>query len=80
MKTVLAPTIAMLILLTPHHSVAETGNQEKPRVIVTTDGEIDDKTSFVRFLMYSNEFETEGLIYGNSKWQRHGHGTVWMQA
>ncbi len=52
---------------------------DKPRLIVTTDGEIDDKTSFVRFLMYTNEFETEGLIYGNSKWQRHGHGTVWMQ-
>jgi hypothetical protein len=53
--------------------------EEKPRLIVTTDGEIDDKTSFVRFLMYCNEFETEGLIYGNSKWQRHGHGTEWMQ-
>jgi hypothetical protein len=51
----------------------------KPRVIVTTDGEIDDKTSFIRYLMYSNEFETLGLIYGNSKWQIHGHGTVWMQ-
>jgi hypothetical protein len=54
-------------------------NQFKPRVIVTTDGEIDDKTSFMRFLLYSNEFDIEGLIYGNSKWQRHGHGVVWMQ-
>jgi hypothetical protein len=52
---------------------------DKPRVIVTTDGEVDDKTSFIRYLMYSNEFETEGLIYGNSMWQKHGHGTVWMQ-
>ncbi|MEX0988525.1 MAG: nucleoside hydrolase-like domain-containing protein [Bacteroidales bacterium] len=52
---------------------------DSPRVIVTTDGEIDDKTSFVRYLMYTDEFQTEGLIYGNSKWQRHGHGTVWMQ-
>lgn len=34
--------------------------EDKPRVIVTTDGEIDDKTSFVRFLMYTDEFETEG--------------------
>lgn len=51
----------------------------KARVIVTTDGEIDDKSSFIRFLMYCNEFNTEGLIYGNSKWQRHGHGTQWMQ-
>ncbi|MFC2090448.1 DUF1593 domain-containing protein [Bacteroidota bacterium] len=50
-----------------------------PRVIVTTDGEIDDKSSFVRYLMYSNEFDTEGLIYSNSVWQKHGHGTTWMQ-
>ena len=50
-----------------------------PRVIVTTDGEVDDKSSFVRYLMYCNHFDTEGLIYTNSKWQKHGHGVVWMQ-
>lgn len=32
----------------------------KPRVIVTTDGEIDDMCSMVRFLMYANEFQVEG--------------------
>ncbi len=68
----------LFILLIPQTHVTGEGKQ-KPRVIITTDGEIDDKTSFVRFLMYANEFEIEGLIYGNSKWQRHGHGTVWMQ-
>jgi hypothetical protein len=69
--------IAMVLLVPQIHVSAE--GKQKPRVIVTTDGEIDDKTSFVRFLMYANEFDIEGLIYGNSKWQRHGHGTVWMQ-
>ena len=54
-------------------------SSEKPRIIVTSDGEIDDECSMIRFLLYSNEFDIEGLIYGNSKWQRHGHGTVWMQ-
>ena len=29
--------------------------QEKPRVIVTTDGEIDDQSSMIRFLMYSSD-------------------------
>ncbi|HSM48310.1 MAG TPA: nucleoside hydrolase-like domain-containing protein, partial [Draconibacterium sp.] len=60
-------------------SVSKQKEISKPRIIVTTDGEIDDKTSFMRFLLYSNEFDIEGLIYGNSMWQKHGHGVVWMQ-
>lgn len=32
---------------------------DKPRVIVTTDGEIDDACSMVRFLLYANKFEVE---------------------
>lgn len=53
-------------------------HQEKPRIIVTTDGEIDDKTSFVRFLLYTNDFDIEGLIYTNSRWHPRGNGTRWM--
>lgn len=69
----------ILISFIGNVSAKNEGKLSKPRVIVTTDGEIDDKTSFMRFLLYSNEFDIEGLIYGNSKWQRHGHGVVWMQ-
>jgi len=35
---------------------------EKPRTIVTTDGEIDDVDSFIRMLLYANEFQIEGLV------------------
>lgn len=70
--------VILCLFLNTYLAIANPGN-DKPRVIVTTDGEIDDKTSFIRFLMYCNEWETEGLIYGNSKWQKHGHGTTWMQ-
>lgn len=35
---------------------------KKPRTIVTTDGEIDDVDSFIRMLLYANEFQIEGLI------------------
>lgn len=43
----------------------ETGNEDspdpkKPRTIVTTDGEIDDVDSFIRMLLYANEFRIEG--------------------
>ncbi|MBN1804826.1 MAG: DUF1593 domain-containing protein [Sedimentisphaerales bacterium] len=47
-------------------------NLEKPRVIVLTDitNEPDDEESMVRFLVYSNEFDVEGLIATTSVWLR----------
>jgi Protein of unknown function (DUF1593) len=47
----------------------------KPRVIVTTDGEIDDRCSMIRFLMYANEFNIEGVIYTSSRF--HWLGQTW---
>lgn len=45
---------------------------EKPRVIVLTDiaNEPDDQMSMVRFLVYANEFDVEGLVAGTSTWMR----------
>ena len=51
---------------------------EKVRVIVTTDSEIDDKCSMIRFLMHTNDFDVEGIISVNSKWQKDGHGEIWI--
>ncbi len=45
-----------------------------PRTIVTTDGEIDDVDTFIRMLMYSNEYQVEGLIYSSSMWHYKGDG------
>ena len=44
----------------------------KPRVIVVTDiaNEPDDQMSLVRFLVYSNQFDIEGLIASTSTWMR----------
>lgn len=43
---------------------------DKPRVIVLTDitNEPDDEESMVRFLVYCNEFDVEGLIATTSVW------------
>jgi len=41
--------------------------QDHKRTIVTTDGEIDDVDTFIHYLMYTNEFDTEGLIYSSHK-------------
>ena len=34
----------------------------RPRVVATTDGEIDDRCSMVRFLLYANEWDIEGIV------------------
>lgn len=46
---------------------------DKPRVILTTDGEIDDECSMVRFLLYTNEFDVEGIIASSSQYHWRGH-------
>lgn len=45
-----------------------------PRTIITTDGEIDDVDTFIRMLLYSNEYQLEGLIYSSSMWHYKGDG------
>ena len=55
---------------------------ERPRVIVTSDGEIDDECSLVRFLLYANEWDIEGIITSSSQYHSHGHnwaGDDWTQ-
>ncbi|MDO4214807.1 MAG: DUF1593 domain-containing protein [Bacteroidales bacterium] len=49
----------------------------KPRVIVTCDPELDDNNSLIRYLLYSDGFETEGIIYASSThhWKGDGKGT-----
>jgi len=44
----------------------------KPRVVILSDigNEPDDQMSFVRLLLYSNEFDLEAMIASTSTWQR----------
>lgn len=41
---------------------------------MTTDGEVDDQDSFIRMLLYANEFDIVGLIYSSSQWHYKGDG------
>lgn len=55
---------------------------DRPRVIATTDGEIDDECSMVRFLLYANEWDVEGIITSSSQYHWQGHkwaGDNWME-
>ncbi|MBQ3882917.1 MAG: DUF1593 domain-containing protein [Bacteroidales bacterium] len=49
----------------------------KPRIIVTCDPELDDHNSLIRYLLYSTDYDTEGLIYASSQvhWKGDGKGT-----
>ena len=45
---------------------------EKPRIIVMTDGEIDDRCSMVHFLLCSSDFQVDAIIETGSQFQRDG--------
>lgn len=59
---------------------ASVPRAQKPRVVVTTDPELDDSNSLVRFLLYSTDFRTEGLVYASSQfhWKGDGTGKLWF--
>lgn len=55
----------------------ETPLGAKPRVVITADPELDDNNSLLRYLLYADDFRTEGLIYASSQyhWKGDGKGT-----
>ena len=68
LRRLLLVYLCLLPIMVPA-SVA--GAPQKPRVLVLTDigNEPDDSMSMVRFLLYANEFEIEGLVATTSIWQ-----------
>ena len=62
-------------------TMAKADTSAKTRVIVTSDGEIDDECSMVRFLLYANEWDIEGIITSSSQYHWQGHkwaGDEWI--
>jgi hypothetical protein len=51
---------------------------EKPRIIATTDGETDDRSTMVRFLYYACDYDIVGIVAVNSRYQEDGHGRGWI--
>ncbi|GAB3880582.1 DUF1593 domain-containing protein [Spirosoma agri] len=70
----LLPLLCLSLLwLTGASATAQT-TAAKPRTIITTDGEVDDVDTFIRMLLYSNEFDIVGLVYSSSQWHYKGDG------
>ncbi len=63
------------------HVTPVTAASVKPRVIATTDGEVDDRSTMVRFLVYSCDFDVAGIVQVNSRYQKSGHSAEkWIEA
>ena len=70
----------MMLVVYPKGTNAQSPNKTiKPRIVITCDPELDDNNSLIRFLLYSNELQVEGLIYASSgfHWKGDGKGTKW---
>jgi hypothetical protein len=66
----------------PRANEARRETDSRPRVIATTDGEIDDQCSMVRFLLYANEWDIEGIVTSSSQYHWRGHrwaGDDWIE-
>ncbi len=75
--------IALAFVTTAYsHTIDISNKTSKPRIMVTSDGEIDDECSLVRFLLYSNEWDVEGIITSSSQYHWKGHrwaGDDWAE-
>lgn len=45
---------------------------EKPRTVITTDGEVDDMNSVLRFMLYANEMDLAGIVLTSSTYHYAG--------
>lgn len=72
--------ILSMILFLLGEPIEAKSQDIKPRVIAMTDGEIDDQSSMVRFLLYTNDIDLEAIIETNSVHQHNGHSKEdWLE-
>lgn len=60
----------------------ETPAAARPRIVVTTDPELDDANSMIRYLLYASDYRTVGLVYASSAvhWSGDMKGTRFAHA
>ncbi|MDA0138816.1 nucleoside hydrolase-like domain-containing protein [Solirubrobacter deserti] len=64
----------LLLVLFAALLFAAPAQAAKPRTILTTDGEVDDIDTMIRWFLYANEMEPVGLVYSSSQWHWKGDG------
>jgi hypothetical protein len=48
--------------------------QQRPRIVITADPELDDNNTLIRAILYFPDFQVEGLVYVSSMWHWKGDG------
>ncbi|MFL6448466.1 MAG: DUF1593 domain-containing protein [Bryobacteraceae bacterium] len=66
-------TLSMLVA-----AIATPQQRNKLRVVITADPELDDNNTLIRAILYSSDFQIEGLVYASSTfhWKGDGKGTT----
>ncbi len=72
--------LAIALLMACSLNAQSVQERTRPRVVVTADPELDDSNSLLRFLLYSTDWQVEGLVYASSQfhWKGDGKGTKWF--
>lgn len=79
MKKFLSLLLAIALLLSLFAVAAAedevlVANKTRVRTIITTDGEDDDQCSLIRYLLYANDFELEGIVSSASRFHFNAQG------
>ena len=75
MKKLFALLLSAALLLSCASALAEgTDKSTLPRVIITTDMEVDDANGILLTLMYANEMDLAGLVSTGGMWHFNGDG------
>ena len=69
--------IGLLAVALPFVQALTASRSAMLRTVITTDMEQDDLASLIRYLLYTNELDTQGIIYTSSRyhWAGDGNGT-----
>ena len=77
-RTLLLSAAAAGMLTACGQKAPEQVQDQKARVIVTCDPELDDNNSMIRFLLFATDFDIEGIVLTSSQfhWKGDGKGTT----
>ncbi len=79
-NTLFALCLGMMAVTAKAQTVTVVG-ADKPRIIIMTDGEVDDRSSMVHLLLCSNEVEIEAIIQSASFSHPSGHSAEpWLSS
>ena len=70
-RTVLPVVMTLLAALA---QAQQSSRPAKPRVVITADPELDDNNTLIRAILYTTDFQVEGLVYVSSMWHWKGDG------